>query len=100
MQIENIPKIISYKKHLEVRGEVVMPISVFNDINEKAKKEGTKVFSNPRNSASGSLRMKNASVTKERKLQFFAYDLANFDEYRLDENLLEYYDVIKSIEKL
>jgi len=100
MQIENIPKIISYKKHLEVRGEVVMPISVFNDINEKAKKEGTKVFSNPRNSASGSLRMKDVSVTKERKLQFFAYDLANFDEYRLDKNLWEYYDVIKGIEKL
>jgi DNA ligase (NAD+) len=52
MQIDNIPKKISYTKHLEVRGEVVMPISVFNNINEIAKKEGTKVFSNPRNSAS------------------------------------------------
>jgi len=39
MQIENIPKNINYKKHLEVRGEVVMPISVFNEINEKAKIE-------------------------------------------------------------
>jgi NAD-dependent DNA ligase len=39
MQIANIPKTIAYKKHLEVRGEVVMPISVFHDINEKAKKE-------------------------------------------------------------
>jgi NAD-dependent DNA ligase len=35
-----------------VRGEVVMPISVFQQINEEAKKEGTKIFSNPRNSAS------------------------------------------------
>ncbi len=100
MQIENIPKIIKYKKHLEVRWEVVMPISVFNDINEKAKREWTKIFSNPRNSASWSLRMKDISVTKERKLQFFAYDLANFDEYRLDKNLVEYYDVIKNIEIL
>jgi NAD-dependent DNA ligase len=39
MQIDNIPKKISYTKHLEVRGEVVMPISVFNNINEIAKKE-------------------------------------------------------------
>jgi len=39
MQIANIPKTIKYKKHLEVRGEVVMPISVFEDINEKAKIE-------------------------------------------------------------
>jgi NAD-dependent DNA ligase len=44
--------------------------------------------------------MKNASVTKERKLQFFAYDLANFEEYRLDNDLNEYYNVIKSLEKL
>lgn len=111
MQVANIPKTISYKNHLEVRGEVVMPISVFNDINEKAKKEGTKIFSNPRNSASWSLRMKDASITKERKLQFFAYDLANFEEFRKNPPVLsdipldkgeitEYYDVIKSLEKL
>ena len=100
MQIANIPKVISYKKHLEVRGEVVMPISVFNNINELAKKEWTKIFSNPRNSASWSLRMKDASVTKQRRLQFFAYDLANFEEFRLEENILEYYDVIKDLENL
>ena len=109
MQIANIPKTIAYKKHLEVRGEVVMPISVFNDINEKAKKEGTKIFSNPRNSASWSLRMKDASVTKHRKLQFFAYDLANFDEFRTspptplligEGSIDEYYYIIKHIEKL
>jgi DNA ligase (NAD+) len=39
MQINNIPKRIMYKKNLEVRGEVVMPISVFEFLNEKAKKE-------------------------------------------------------------
>ena len=100
MQIANIPKTIAYKKHLEVRWEVIMPISVFNQINEKAKIEWTKIFSNPRNSASWSLRMKDASVTKERKLQFFAYDLANFEEFRLEENIFEYYDVIKDLEKL
>jgi NAD-dependent DNA ligase len=44
--------------------------------------------------------MKDANITKERKLQFFAYDLANFDEYRLDQGLTEYYSVIKDLEKL
>jgi DNA ligase (NAD+) len=39
MQIANIPKTIPYKKHLEVRGEVVLPISSFNNLNEIAKKE-------------------------------------------------------------
>jgi len=100
MQIVNIPKKIKYKKHLEVRWEVVMPISVFEWLNEKAKIEWTKIFANPRNAASWSLRMKDSSVTKQRKLKFFAYDLANFDEYRLDENIKEYFSVIKSLEKL
>ncbi len=100
MQIKNIPKTITYKKHLEVRGEVVMPISVFEWLNEKAKIEWTKIFANPRNAASWSLRMKDASVTKQRKLKFFAYDLANFDEYRLDIKVFDYFLVIKSLEKL
>ncbi|MBT3729215.1 hypothetical protein HOF65_07890 [bacterium] len=39
MQITNIPKTINYKKDLEIRGEVVMPISVFNELNRKAKIE-------------------------------------------------------------
>jgi len=38
MMIDNIPKTIKYKKPLEVRGEVVMPISSFNNINFLAKK--------------------------------------------------------------
>jgi len=38
MMIDNIPKTIKYKSHLEVRGEVVMPISSFNNINNLAKK--------------------------------------------------------------
>ena len=84
MQIENIPKTISYKKHLEVRWEVVMPISVFHELNEQAKKDWTKIFSNPRNAASWSLRMKDALVTKKRKLKFFAYDLANLKKRKLD----------------
>lgn len=100
MQIDNIPKNINFKEHLEVRWEVVMPISAFNQINEKAKIEWTKIFSNPRNAASWSLRMKNVSVTKERKLKFFAYDLANFEDFRQSEWLDTYYDVIKDIEKL
>lgn len=100
MQIENIPKNIAYKKHLEVRGEVVMPISVFNNLNDKAKIDWNKVFSNPRNAASWSLRMKDASVTKKRWLQFFAYDLANFDEFIKEEKIEKYFEVIKDLEKL
>lgn len=98
LQIANIPKTIAYKNHLEVRGEVVMPISSFESLNEQAKKTGGKVFSNPRNAASGSMRMKDARVTKQRNLKFFAYDLANFDDFRVAENIDKYYEVIKDLE--
>lgn len=104
-QIWNIPKKIDYKEHLEVRGEVVMPISVFNEINEQAKKDWTKIFSNPRNAASWSMRMKDASITKKRKLIFYAYDLANFDDFisslftKNENYIIEYYAVIKELEK-
>lgn len=77
-QVANIPKKIPYKNRLEVRWEVVMPISVFDEINRKALKDWTKIFSNPRNAASWSLRLLDASITKDRKLKYFAYDLANF----------------------
>lgn len=100
MQIANIPKTIRYLDHLEVRGEVVMPISSFESLNAQAKIDGGKIFSNPRNAASGSLRMKDNTITKKRNLQFFAYDLANFDEYSDSENLHSYYKVIKAVEGL
>ena len=100
MQIENIPKTINYTKHLEVRGEVVMPISSFNALNEEAKNTWWKIFSNPRNAASWSLRMKDNRVTKKRKLQFFAYDIANFSEFVEQEGKQNYYDTIKDLEKL
>jgi len=79
--IKNIPKTISYKEYLEVRGEVVMPLSSFEELNANALKSWWKVFSNPRNAASGSLRLLDTSVTAGRNLKFFAYDLANFEEF-------------------
>ncbi len=98
LTVQNIPKHIPYFHHLEVRGEVVMPISSFEALNSEAKKTWEKIFSNPRNAASGSLRLKDVSVTATRNLKFFAYDLANFEEFRLKEEKQTYYDVIKDLE--
>ncbi len=100
LTIDNIPKNIPYTDHLEVRWEVVMPNSVFEELNAKAKLEWTKIFSNPRNAASWSLRMKDNTITKQRKLKFFAYDLANFDDFVKKEKISYYFEVIKSLEKL
>lgn len=77
-QIRNIPQKISKKGRFEVRGEVVMPISSFEKLNRQALQEGGKIFSNPRNAASGSLRVLDIEVTKKRDLKFFAYDVSDF----------------------
>ena len=100
MQIDNIPKNIDYDGYLEVRGEVVMPISVFEGLNEDAKRTWEKIFSNPRNAASGSVRMKDNSVTKKRKLQFFAYDIANFHDFLRDNSIYRYFDMIETLSEL
>ena len=99
-QIANIPKRISYKEHLEVRGEVVMPISSFEKLNEEAKISGKKIFSNPRNAASWSVRMKDANITRERNLKFFAYDLANFSDFVEKNSLKKYFSVIQNLQNL
>lgn len=99
-QIENIPKKIKYKHRFEVRWEIIMPISVFEKLNIDAKEKWEKIFSNPRNAASGSVRTKDINITKERWLKFFAYDMANFEEFRYWIGATKYYEVIKSFENM
>jgi DNA ligase (NAD+) len=60
---------------LEVRGEVYMTGSSFEQLNERALAAGDKPFVNPRNSAAGSLRQKDPSVTASRNLSFWSYQL-------------------------
>jgi DNA ligase (NAD+) len=60
---------------LEVRGEVYLPISGFNALNERLIAEGKKPTPNPRNAAAGSLRQKDSSITAQRPLSIWIHGL-------------------------
>lgn len=64
---------------LEVRGEVVMPRSGFEQLNQRQLAQNEKPFANPRNAAAGSLRQLDASITAKRPLDFYAYAIAAID---------------------
>jgi DNA ligase (NAD+) len=60
---------------LEVRGEVYLPLSGFNELNERLVAEGKKPTPNPRNAAAGSLRQKDSSITAARPLSIWIHGL-------------------------
>lgn len=86
MTIKAIPLKLTGDKvpdYIDVRGEVIMTRSGFNQWNERARATGGKVFANPRNAAAGSLRQLDPKVTAKRPLAFFAYYVGECEGYDL-----------------
>ncbi len=74
--IADIPKKLKgegWPEVLEVRGEVYMTHAEFKALNERSAAEGGQIYVNPRNTAAGSLRQLDPSVTAKRNLKYFAY---------------------------
>lgn len=58
---------------VEVRGEVFLPLTSFQEVNQERETKGETVFANPRNAAAGTLRILDPRVVAGRKLDFFVY---------------------------
>lgn len=65
--------------YLEVRGEVYMSNKTFSELTQKQEENGEKAFKNPRNAAAGSLRQKDAKITKERSLDIFVFNVQQIE---------------------
>ncbi len=67
----------SIPEFLEVRGEAVMSKKTLEKLNQQNKKEGKILFANTRNAAAGGLRQLDPKLAAQRRLEFFAYDIAS-----------------------
>ncbi len=67
-------------QYLSVRGECILPISEFEKINREMKANNQKIYANPRNVASGTLRQKNPAIVAKRGIQFFPYSIGKISE--------------------
>ncbi len=78
--IPSVPLVAEFSKYgikrVELRGEAVIAKTVFKTNNERREKEGQAIFANPRNAATGGLRMKDPMESKKRGLEIFIFQLA------------------------
>ncbi len=77
--IKSLPHVLKGKnlpEVLELRGEVYMPLIVFQKLNQAKEEAGEEVYANPRNAAAGSLKLLDAKEAERRHLDIFLYDIA------------------------
>ena len=89
--ISSIPLVLTgdYPENLEVRGEIMYSKSVFKELNQNREKQGLALFSNPRNSASGTLKLQDSSIVAKRKLDCFIYAVF-LDNHKINSLFLQY----------
>lgn len=76
--IRSIPLVLhgsDYPEEFEIRGEILMPWTVFEDLNREREAREEPLFANPRNAASGTLKLQNSSIVASRKLDAYLYYL-------------------------
>ncbi len=81
---------------IEIRGEVYMNKKEFYKLNNERKEKQEILFANPRNAASGSLKLLDTSVTASRNLSFFAHSLGEAEGIKIKDQF-NYYKLIKNL---
>jgi len=81
---------------IAIRGEAMMTLKDFQALNKRLTEMDKQVFANPRNAASGAVRQLDSTITAERKLTFFAYEITQTETLEINTHLEE----IKLLEKL
>jgi DNA ligase (NAD+) len=75
--IKSIPLVLKYEfvSNFEIRGEIILPLSGFNKMNKEKVEAGEDPYSNPRNTASGSLKMQDSAEVAKRPLDCLLYQI-------------------------
>ena len=93
--VKAIPLKLFENVNIDVRGEIYMPVSSFNKLNEENLKNGEKLFANPRNAAAGSIRQLDGRITAKRDLSMFTYTVITQND-----DIKTHWDSLQYIKKL
>lgn len=93
--INSIPKKIEYLQPIEIRGEIFLPKSEFERINQDRARNGERLFANPRNAAAGTIKLKDPELVKTRKLDYRVYSAG-----LLQSNIKSQFELLKFYEEL
>ncbi|HCY20821.1 TPA: hypothetical protein DIC40_03040 [Patescibacteria group bacterium] len=78
--IKNIPQKLKHPIDIAVRGEIMMPKSVWKELNKEREEDGEIPFANTRNATSGSIKLLDSKEVAKRKLACFVYDVLQYSD--------------------
>ncbi|MCI9063842.1 MAG: NAD-dependent DNA ligase LigA [Clostridia bacterium] len=94
--IKNIPKVLSEKIDITVRGEVFISKSDFEKLNQEREENEEELFANARNAAAGSLRQLDTNITKSRPLDIYVYNVQKIS----NKDFTSHYEELEYLQKL
>ena len=94
--IKNIPKKLTEKVDITVRGEVFISNKDFEKMNKKREEDGLEIFANARNAAAGSLRQLDSNITKNRPLDIYVYNIQKIE----GKKITSHFEALEYMEKL